>query len=313
MHTGNQLKNKSNTLSNVLKIVALSMSCGVLLSPVFGQGKHPTTPLKPQSQAQPKSQAQPGSQLQSPLHPQPVTPAAVTPRAAGVAAPPLPVVVELFVTGDDAANKAALALLKSLPAKMSNQNILIMSEHVARDKAGNYAPGTAQLVQRHFELHDKYKVNNLKAPLMVVDGVMRVLPLTEEGVRKAIADVRKENRQLVTVDASISGKNLKINVFADSKRRVTDNCRIGAFIWASPIDTSVADAQEPVVRQVVDFGYLNCGHKGANTTVVALDKSWYNSDLYKQLNIVAVIQNCDTGRIIGASGCIVQKSKEGWF
>lgn len=302
MHTGNKLKNKSNTLSNtlsnILKIAALAMVCGVLLPPVSGQSKHPTTPLKPQSQ----------SNLQSPLLPQPVRPAAVAPRAAGAAAPPLPVVVELFVTSDDAANMAALALLKSLPAKMPNQNILTMSERVARDKTGNFEPGAAPMVQRHFMLHGKFAVNNLKAPLMLVDGVIPVLPLNQETLSKAIDRVRKENRQLVTVDAFISGKNLKINVFADYHKHITDNCRIGAFVWASPVND-----QEPVVRQVVDFGYLNSGHQGANTTVVSLDPSWYKADRYKQLNIVAVVHDCNTGKIIGASSCVVQKSKEGWF
>ena len=66
------------------------------------------------------------------------------------------------------------------------------------------------------------------------------------------------------------------------------------------------------MRQVVDFGYLNSGHQGANTTVVPLDPSWYNADRYKQLNVVAVVHNCETGKIIGASSCVVQKSKEGW-
>ena len=298
MRTGKKLKNKSNTL----KVAVLAMVFGVLLPPVLGQNKHPTTPLKPQSQTPAQAPAQ------SPLLPQPVRPALVAPRAAGVAAPPLPVVVELFVTSDDAANMAARALLKSLPAKMPNQNILTMSEHVARDKAGNFEPGTAPLVQRHFMLHGKFRVNNLKAPLMLVDGMIPVLPLNEETLTKAIDRVRKENRQLVTVDAFISGKNLKINVFADYQKRVSENCRIGAFVWASPVND-----QEPVVRQVVDFGYLNSGHQGANTTVVPLDPSWYNADRYKQLNVVAVVHNCETGKIIGASSCVVQKSKEGWF
>ncbi|MDQ5968482.1 MAG: hypothetical protein QG625_4639, partial [Cyanobacteriota bacterium erpe_2018_sw_39hr_WHONDRS-SW48-000098_B_bin.30] len=178
MRTGKKLKNKSNTL----KVAVLAMVFGVLLPPVLGQNKHPTTPLKPQPQ----------SPAQSPLLPQPVRPALVAPRAAGVPAPPLPVVVELFVTNDDAANMAARALLKSLPAKMPNQNILTMSEHVARDKAGNFEPGTAPLVQRHFMLHGKFRVNNLKAPLMLVDGVIPVLPLNEETLTKAIDRVRKE-------------------------------------------------------------------------------------------------------------------------
>lgn len=281
MHTGNQLKINSNKYMLAVAV----MLCGTL-SPLLAQPKHPTTPLQPL----------------------PVKPAAVAPRPAGTAAPPLPVVVELFVTGDDAANKAAQALLKTLHVKMPQENILTMSEHVARDKDGNVEPGAAPLVQRHFILHGKYRVNNLKAPLMLVDGTIPVLPLSEENVRKAIAVVRKENRQLVTVDAYISGKNLKINVFADYQRHVTDNCRIGAFVWANPVDP-----QEPVVRQVVDFGYLNSGHQGANTMVVPLDKSWYKPELYKQLNVVAVVHNCQTGKIIGASSCTVQKSKEGWF
>lgn len=281
MHTGNQLK----ITSNLNKLALAVMLCGVM-QPLSAQPKHPTTPLQPL----------------------PVKPAVVAPRPAGTAAPPLPVVVELFVTGDDAANKAAQALLKSLPIKMPQENLLIMSEHVARDKDGNVEPGAASLVQRHFILHGKFRVNNLKAPIMVVDGTIPILPASEENVRKAIAAVRKENRQLVNVDAFISGKNLKINVFADYDRRATENCRIGAFVWANPVDP-----QEPVVRQVVDFGYLNSGHKGANTMVVPLDKTWYKPELYKQLNVVAVLHNCQTGKIIGASSCTVQKSKEGWF
>lgn len=214
-----------------------------------------------------------------------------------LAEPGSPVVAEFFAGTKVAAGSAkkavesADAFFSGLKKAFPNESLILLREN--GEVSGLSRTSADFLTYRNvsYRITNKLPLNG--QPLLILDGVMPVKG--ESGaVSTALAQLKKERRQPMKLEAMRSKERIKVKVDVVFREHFSEGTRILLLVMES------AAAPAPVL-QTVDLGYLTPGHRGSLEQVIKLDKSWFDGRAPLPLKVVALLQREDDKHILSAA------------
>jgi hypothetical protein len=219
----------------------------------------------------------------------------------------VPVIVELFTSEGCSDCPPADALVRKLEETqpVPNVEIIVLSEHVDYWNHIGWTDrfSSKTFTERQQKYGDRFKLDSVYTPQMVVDGRTELNGADERRALKAIADAAKMEKTEITVNVAKSGPEAYFVTYGVDEGTTARDAELTIAVTESGLETQVHNGENKgrtlyhtgVVRYTKQFPVSKLSVGGA--LPLKLDPSWKEDNL----RVVAYLQNKADNHILGAT------------